>query len=165
MSREKDANGRCCPRFNPEPWDGKTHIWTNKPFIKDSIPQFLHIPLPPMVGRCMGRMWEAAQKAKAAPDIKDFLLLTYDPCPWKSEFYLAVTGEVPGAENVVLSGTFLSRVFDGPFRDIPKWIREMDNYAAGLGKKSGKNYFHYTTCPKCARAYGHNYVVAFAQVE
>lgn len=25
--------------------------------------------------------------------------------------------------------------------------------------------FHYTTCPKCAKLHGHNYVVAFAQVE
>lgn len=25
--------------------------------------------------------------------------------------------------------------------------------------------FHYSTCPKCAKLHGHNYVVAFAQVE
>lgn len=24
--------------------------------------------------------------------------------------------------------------------------------------------FYYTTCPKCAKLHGHNYVVAFAQV-
>ena len=26
-------------------------------------------------------------------------------------------------------------------------------------------YFYYTTCPKCAKKHGHNYVVGFAQVE
>lgn len=25
-------------------------------------------------------------------------------------------------------------------------------------------YFHYTTCPKCAKKYGHNYVVLFTEV-
>lgn len=29
---------------------------------------------------------------------------------------------------------------------------------------SEKYYFHYTSCPKCAKIYGHNYVVAFAKV-
>lgn len=25
-------------------------------------------------------------------------------------------------------------------------------------------YFAYTTCPKCAKAYGHNWVIVFARV-
>ncbi|MHC9543770.1 MAG: hydrolase [Vulcanimicrobiota bacterium] len=38
-----------------------------------------------------------------------------------------------------------------------------------VGKISGNGEYggmqHVTTCPKCARIYGHNYSVAFAQVE
>jgi hypothetical protein len=155
----------CCPKFDTVPWDEKTHQWQEKLFIKDTVPQLFHMPLPWTVNRTIGRMWNQAEQAKAAPDIKDFLMLAYDPSPWKSEFYLAVTKEVPGAENHKLSGTFLSKVFDGPFHAVPQWIKEMDQYIASKGKKTQKYYFYFTTCPKCAKKYGHNYVVAFAQVD
>lgn len=35
---------------------------------------------------------------------------------------------------------------------------------AGKGRTLEKLYFGYTTCPKCAKAYGKNYVVLFAKV-
>ena len=165
MTHDKTPNQPCCPEFDPEPWDRKTLVWQDKPFIRDSIPEFLHIPWPPMVGKVMGRLWKKAEEAGAAPELKDFLCLAYDPSPWKCEFHLAVTKEVPGADNVKLSGTFLTRVFDGPYNAVPKWIKEMDHYVAEQSKRVQKYYFHYTTCPKCAKLRGHNYVVAFAQVE
>ena len=45
-----------------------------------------------------------------------------------------------------------------------EWIKEMAEYVAEKGKTVKKYYFYYTTCPKCAKTYGHNYVVAFAKV-
>jgi len=163
----KDEQGKdiCCPEFDPSIWDDKTHQWKDKMFISDTIPQFMHMPLPFMFARTVGRMGKKIQDAKAETPMKDFLMLAYDPSPWKSELYMNVTKEVPNADNVKLSGTFLSKVFDGPFKEIRNWIREMDKYVAGKGKKLKKYYFYYTTCPKCAKKYGHNYVVAFAEVE
>ena len=155
----------CCPKFDPKKWDEKEFEWKNKKFIKDSIPEIFHMPWPPMVGAVMTRMWEKAQKSKAIKDPTDFLCLAYDPSPWKCEYYLAVDKEVSDAENVNLSGTFITKVFDGPYSNVPKWIKEMDEYVAKKGKKVVKYYFNYTTCPKCAKKYGHNYVVAFAQVK
>jgi hypothetical protein len=35
----------------------------------------------------------------------------------------------------------------------------------GKNKKVQKLYFCYTTCPKCAKAYGKNYVVLFAKID
>ena len=155
---------QCCPKFNPKLWDGKTHHWKNKLFIKDTVPQLFHMPFPPMIGKMIQRQWKKAKDDGAAPDIKDFLWLSYDPSPWKSEHYIAVTKEVPSANNAKLSGTFVSKVFDGPFNAVPKWIKEMDKYLTEKGKKSKKYYFYFTTCPKCAKKYGHNYVVVFAQI-
>ncbi|NYT04613.1 MAG: hypothetical protein GKC00_07910 [Candidatus Methanofastidiosa archaeon] len=77
---------------------------------------------------------------------------------------MTVTKEVPNVKNVRLSGTFISKVFDGPYKDVPKWIKEMDRYLENKGKKAKKYYFYFTTCPKCAEYYGHNYVVTFAEV-
>ena len=96
--------------------------------------------------------------------MEDVLVLFTDPHPFKSELYLSVTGTVPNANNVKISGTFLSKVFDGPYNAIPKYIKEMDGYLASKGKKSKKYYVHYAYCPKCAKESGHNYIILFAEV-
>jgi hypothetical protein len=75
-----------------------------------------------------------------------------------------VLKEVPGIENIRLSGTFISKVFDGPYNAVPKWIKVMETFMAAQDKPVLKHYFYYTTCPKCAKLHGHNYVVAFAQI-
>ena len=155
----------CCPKFNPDLWDEKTHNWEEKPFIRDTVKQLFHRPLPISFKRTVGRMWQKVQDAEADPDIKDFLLLAYDPSPWKSELYMTVTKEIPGAQNVKLSGTYLSKVFDGPYNAVPQWMKEMEKYVSSKGKKTKKYFFYFTTCPKCAKIYGHNYAIAFAQVE
>jgi len=164
MSNDK-KNEPCCPPFDITPWEMKTHVWEDRLFIKGSIPLLFHMPWPPMIASLMGKMWKKAQDGDAAPDMKDFLILSHDPSPWKGDFYMSVTREVPGVENVKLSGTYMTRVFDGPYNAVPQWIREMDAYVAGQGRKVRDYYFYFTTCPKCARIYGHNYSVAFAQVE
>jgi hypothetical protein len=55
-------------------------------------------------------------------------------------------------------------VFDGPYNHVPKYLKEFHKYLALIEKKPKKIYFYYTTCPKCAKKYGHNYIVAFAEV-
>ncbi|NPV50647.1 MAG: hypothetical protein HPY60_05560 [Candidatus Methanofastidiosum sp.] len=152
----------CCPKFDPKEWDEKTHKWKDKLFIQDNVRQILHKPL--NISDVITSMWNKAQEAQAGPEIKDFLLLAYDPSPWISELYMTVTKEVPNVKNVRLSGTFISKVFDGPYKDVPKWIKEMNRYLENKGKKAKKYYFYFTTCPKCAEYYGHNYVVTFAEV-
>ncbi len=165
MTHNTNESDACCPEFDPGPWNEKSHTWKDKLFITDTVPQFLHRPRPSTMKKIIGRMWQKVQDAQASPEIKDFLLLAYDPSPWKSELYMTVTKEVPGAENVKLSGIYLSKVFDGPYNAVPQWVQEMETYVSSQGKKPKKYYFYFTTCPKCAERYGHNYAVAFAQVE
>ena len=89
MTHQNEAD-ICCPPFDPTPWDNQTHQWQDKLFIKDSMFVFLHIPMPWMIAKLMGRMWKKAQDTGAAPEIKDFLVLVTDPSPWKSEYYMYV---------------------------------------------------------------------------
>lgn len=154
----------CCPKFDPTPWNELTLEWKDKLFIKKTIPTFLHMPIPGMFGSMVRTAWKQIEAANAKPETKDFLWLCYDPTAWKSENYFHVTKEVPGVENVRLSGTFMTKVFEGPYSAVPTWIKEMEAYIASKGKKVQKLYFYYTTCPKCAKKYGKNYVVVFAQV-
>jgi hypothetical protein len=81
------------------------------------------------------------------------------------DLYLAVDKTVPGAENVTLNGTFYSRVYEGPFKDTGKWCKDYEAKAQVKGYRIRKWYMWYTTCPKCAKKYGKNYVVILSEVE
>jgi len=38
-------SSECCPKFDPAPWNEKTHEWKDKPFIRETLPQLFHMPL------------------------------------------------------------------------------------------------------------------------
>ncbi len=153
----------CCPEFNPAEWDNKMNEWSQKPFLKDDVKQIFHFPL--NISTVIKRMYEKGKKADVMPENKDFLILAYDPSPWKSELYMTITKDMEGESIERMSGKFYSKVFDGPYSDIPKFVKEMDEWANKEGKKIKKQYFHYAYCPGCAKEYGHNYIVAFAELE
>ncbi len=44
------------------------------------------------------------------------------------------------------------------------WIDQMGAFVKEKGKDARKLYFYYTTCPRCAKKYGKNYVVILAEV-
>lgn len=154
----------CCPEFDPSLWDNKKHIWNNKLFIKETIPEIFHIPLPGTFGKAITRMSKKVTDAGAMPDVKESLLLTHDPSPFKSELLMAVTKEIPDEINIKLSGFYMSKVFDGPYSKVPTYMNEMATYLSSQNMRAKKYYFYFAYCPKCAKKYGHNYVVAFAEV-
>lgn len=150
----------CCPRFNPEPWDEKEVTFQDRLFLKDHVRSFLHIPL--NMGRVMVGNMERIQDADAlAPEP---LMLSDDKSLWGSDIYIAVSKEVPGAEMTRVSGTFLTKVFEGSYSNTGKWVREMKAYVESKGKELKNLYFFYTTCPSCAKVYGKNYTVLLAAV-
>jgi len=158
----EDNETDCCPRFYPKPWDEQEFIFEDKLFLKATTINFLHRPL--NMGSVMKKTWKKIVDAKADSDA-EFALLSYDPSPWKSEHYFTTTREVPGGENVRLSGTFLTKVFEGPYKEAGSWIEEMKDYVKSRNRELDKLYFYYTTCPKCAEHYGKNFVVGFASVK
>lgn len=150
----------CCPKFDPKPWDGKEFEWKNKKFLKEDVSTFLNIPL--NFGSVMKRLDEKVRTANAK--MPDFVCLSDHTSKWKMNVYLAVDREIPDAENVTLNGKFLSKVYEGPFKDTGKWCKDFEGFAKKKGKNISKWYMWYTTCPKCAKKYGKNYVVIVAQV-
>lgn len=150
----------CCQPFNPGPWQDKEITWDNKLFVKDRLASFLHMPL--NFGGKVVKNMELIKRAGAESEYQ--LMLTDENSLWGADIYIDVAKEVPGAKMAVLSGTFLTKVFEGPFQNAGKWAKEMQAYVKTKGKTPEKLYFSYTTCPKCAKAYGKNYVVLFAKV-
>ena len=150
----------CCPRFNPEPWDEQEVTWSGKLFVKDHVMSFLHIPL--NFGRVMTRNMARIKDAdSAAPEP---VVLSDEKSLWGTDVYIEVSREVPDAHMEQISGTFLTKVFEGPYRNMGRWVKDMKGFVASRDKETGKLYFYYTTCPKCAKVYGKNYVVLVAQV-
>lgn len=164
MTKDNKHEVECCPKFDPIPWEGKELIWQDKLFIRDTVPQFFHIPLPGFFGKAVTRMWKKIEDAGVKPEDKDFLMLTSETSQWKGEIYINVSDEIPGADNIRLTGVYLTKVFDGAYNDVPKWIKEMEIHAAQKEKHIKNYYFYYTTCPKCAKKYGHNYTVVFGRI-
>lgn len=150
----------CCQQFNPEPWNEKTLTWTNRRFVKDRVTSFLHIPLNFVA--VMKRNVGAIEAAGAMPE--PMVVLSDENSLWGADVYIEVTKDVPNASMATISGTFVSKVFEGPYKNMGKWIKEMKAFMAAKGQNFSKFYFYYTTCPKCAKKYGKNYVVILAQV-
>jgi hypothetical protein len=151
----------CCPQFDPFPWDDKLIEWNSKRFIKDKVCTFLYMPL--NFGSAMKRLDGKVKKANAI--MPDWLCLSDHTSKWNIDLYLAVDKEIPDAENTIMSGKFYTKVYEGPFKDTQKWCKNFEEAAKTKGLNIKKWYMWYTTCPKCAKKYGKNYVVIVGRIE
>lgn len=159
MENQKQA-GECCPKFNPEPWDNKEFNWENKKFIRGKVFTFFHVPM--NFGSIITGLLGSA--ARAGVQTPEMMCLSDHTSKWNMDIYLAVDREVPGADNATLSGKFLSKVYEGSFKETGKWCQDYQNYVKAKNLAIKKMYMWYTTCPKCAKKWGKNYVVIVAQV-
>jgi hypothetical protein len=152
----------CCPRFDPRGWDAQELHFRDKLFARAKTHSLFHVPVD--MRRMFSKTLGAIEAAGAHSDA-DFIVLSRELSPWSAEHYFAVTKPVPGLEIVRLSGDFVTRVFEGPFSKLPQWAGELASGLAKEGRQVEKTFFFYTTCPRCAKQYGKNYVVAVAQVD
>lgn len=150
----------CCARLDRARWDGAKFEWREKLFLKDHIRAFLHIPL--NFGSVISRDNAAIENASAYPE--DPLWLTEEVSPWGSDIHVAVDRRLPDVEMEAISGTFFTKVFEGPYRDAGKWARAMESEVREKGHELKKLYFFYATCPKCAKHFGVTQTVLFAKV-
>ena len=156
----KESETGCCLRFNPEPWDEKEITWRNKLFLKDHVRSIFHIPL--NFDKVMVKNMEKIKEASALSP--EPLMLSDENSLFGADIYIAVKKDVSGAKMEKISGNFLTKVFEGPYKNIGKWVKEMKSYVKAKGVEIKKMYFFYTTCPKCAKVYGKNYTVILAEV-
>uniref|UniRef100_A0A7S2EL24 Uncharacterized protein n=1 Tax=Trieres chinensis TaxID=1514140 RepID=A0A7S2EL24_TRICV len=165
---EKSGEDVCCAKFDPARLDNREIVWENKPFVKDGVWCVYYMPLNfgSMMARAMGKI----EAVGANCSDEDFLMLADMKSPWSSTVYFAVTkDDVLGAEMVKISGTFLTKVFEGPYKDFGKWVTEMERHVKakmgeGFDVKCAEMFAYYATCPKCSKKYGKNYTVLFAKV-
>jgi hypothetical protein len=161
MSNNESHKNDCCPQFDPTGWDDKIFDWDNKKFIKDKVCTFFYMPC--NFGSVMKRLTKTLNSAGV--ELGECICLSDHTSKWNMDIYLSVDKEIPGCENTTISGKIISKVYEGPFRDTGKWCKNFDEYVKGKNIKYSKMYMWYTTCPKCAKKYGKNYVVILGKVE
>lgn len=148
----------CCPRFDPTHWDKKNLVWKDKRFIKESVKAVFNVPL--NYGAAMARIDTTIKSANA--EIPHNLIISEHTSKWNINVYAAVDQEIPGARNVSMSGHYISKVYEGGFNNLNEWLADFHEYIEH--RTVEQFYFWYTTCPKCAKKYGKNYVVIIAKM-
>jgi hypothetical protein len=161
MNSQNGNRSVCCPEFDPKLWDDKVFEWDKKLFIRDKVCTFFYMPM--NFGQVMTRLDKKVRNATA--NIPDGLCLSYHTSKWKMDVLLAVDKEIPGMENTTISGKFYSKAYEGPFRDTGKWCKDYENIAKSKGFVIKKMFMWYTTCPRCAKKYGKNYVAIISEIE
>ncbi len=92
----------CCPKFNPEGWDGQELHFEGKPFVRAETRSVMHIPV--NMGSVFGRVSQHIEDAKAY-DPDDFIVLSRDLSSWKAEHLFSAPKPVPGETPATLSGS------------------------------------------------------------
>ena len=154
-------NKQCCPEFDPKPWDEKFFEWKNKAFVKERVFCLYYMPI--NFGSAMMRL--SAKFEKAGYKYEGGPCLTDHTSKWNMNLYVEVDKEIPETERVYLSGKYLSKVYEGPFKNTGIWCNDFEKYAKEKNLIIEKWYMWYTTCPKCSKKYGKNYVVIIAKVK
>lgn len=156
----KDGEAGCCPEFDPKKWDKKKVTWKGKLFVKDKAFAFFHIPL--NLGSVIKRNMKKLEDMNAIP--KEAMILSDEKSLFSTNIYISTKKAVPKVHDVKVSGTFLTKVFEGPYKNMKKWNKEMEEYVKSQKKELKHMYYYYATCPQCSKEKGKNYVVLFAEI-
>ena len=151
----------CCPKFDPAPWDGKILDWDGKLFLKGSVFCLFYMPI--KFGSVISRLMEKTRAAGAKED--DGPCLSDHTSMFNMDIYVPCGKEVAGEKSARLTGKYLCKIYEGDFKETGKWCKDFQEYAKGRGIEIGKLYMWYTTCPKCAKKWGNNYVGVFGEIK
>ncbi|WP_375551115.1 hydrolase [Rhodophyticola porphyridii] len=150
----------CCAKFNPDGWDRQELHFRDKPFLRATTRSAMHVPL--NMGQVFTRVGTRMAE-NGAVDLDNWLILSRDLSAWQSEHLFSTDKDIPDEEMTTLSGDFITKVFEGPYNKAKDWHEQMQELVRADGKVPGRVFFFYTTCPRCAKAYGQNYIVGIAE--
>ena len=156
----KKGDTNCCPKFDPKTYDNKTVVWNKKMFVKKKVISFFHIPL--NFGTVIKNIHKEIEEAKAGTKIP--IVLSDEKSPFYSNVYVSTKKAISKELDVRVSGKFMTKVFEGPYKNMGKWTKEMNEYVKQHGRVVKQMYYYFTTCPECAKTYGKNYIVLFAEI-
>lgn len=151
----------CCKRLSPDEWDRKEIVWRDKPFYKSHYLSFLHVPV--NIG---GKIREGVDLVRGVGLEAEPMVLSKNDTMWGADILIPIKNKTDVFKTELVTGRFLTRLFEGHFGDMRRWIKETKKYCAEKGCNAQENILWYATCPKCAKKFGDKVqVVVFARVE
>jgi hypothetical protein len=138
-------------QFNRECWDDVEFVWNRKPFIRTTVAEVMHHPIVDNLDTVNQSLLHKAYAMNAIPADNDALLLRHPISSWKEEVLLSVTKPLPDADNVELTGTFRSRVFEGKKTQLRSFFRQMEGF---LETRNERPVAYYVS--KMANTHNHN---------
>jgi hypothetical protein len=130
------------PQFNKESWDDVEFIWNNKPFIRSSVPEVLHLPIVDSIETVNQTLLHKALRLNAIPDDNEALILRHPISAWKEEVLLSVTHPVADNDYVEISGTFRSKVFEGKKSQLRSFLRQMNEFLTFRNERAVTYYIN-----------------------
>jgi hypothetical protein len=161
MSTAQNCDETCCPKFDPAPWDDQVISWNQKYFIKENSRTIFYMPL--NFSKTIISLFAQAEQAGATNH--DGICLSEHTSMWNMVLWLSTDKEVPGVDSGTLSGDYYCKVYEGSYNQMSKWEKDFDQLGKSKGYVFGKHFVWYTTCPKCAKKYGKNYVVLMSEIK
>jgi len=151
----------CCKIISPAEWDKKEIVWRDKPFLKSRYFAFLHVPV--NIGK---KITEGMKKIEEAGLQMEQMVLSKNDGWFGADILIPIKTKTDIFEMEMITGRFLTRLYDGHYGDMRKWIRETRAWCREKGFEPEEYIFWYATCPKCAKKRGDKaQVVVFAKVE
>ncbi len=148
----------CCPPLDIDRWDGQSHEWENKLFVKTRVRCFLYIPI--NYGSKIRKVVHRTDAAGVA--IPEGLILSDQTSPWRMDLYFAVERGVPGIQNTTLSGQMVSKVYEAPYKEAGRCHKQFVQWMDRRGSIPQRLFTWYATCPACAKKQGKNLMVYLA---
>lgn len=151
----------CCKIISPAEWDKKEIVWRDKPFLKSHYFAFLHVPV--NIG---AKITEGMKKIEEAGLQAEQMVLSKNDGWFGADILIPIKTKTDIFDIELITGRFLTRLFDGHYGDMRKWIRETRTWCREKGFEPEEYIFWYATCPKCSKKRGDKaQVVVFAKVE
>ena len=92
---DSDNPTGCCPKFNPDGWDGRELHFENKDFIRATTVSAMHVPL--NMGKVFTRVQEHIEE-NGAYDPENCIVLSRELSPWQAEHLFSISNPVPEEE-------------------------------------------------------------------
>ncbi len=156
---ESTQEAVCCEPFDAARWQEREWSWHGKLFARDHVRSVFHIPL--NFGAVMTRNMGKIHTEHA--ETPDHLVLADETGLFRTDLLFEVSKDLPGSEMVRLTGDYVAQAYEGPYNEIPNFVKATQKLVADRGKSLEHLYFYYPLCPKCAEKFGKNYVVVVAQ--
>jgi len=154
-------NSECCKRLTVPEWDKKEIVWQDKPFYKSRYQAFFHVPI--NIGK---KIAEGMEKIREAGLLAETMVLVKNDGLFGADILIPIAKKTNIFETELITGKFLTRLFEGHYGDMRRWIKETKKYCREKGFSPKDFIFFYATCPKCAKEYGDKVqVVVLARVK